>query len=123
MEKLQVYYQTYKNNVFHESLTISFYDFDEQTNTYKQKIILEKNGEKYKIKRLNTLDDIKEFINNLDLTKFNCEKVNTDESYFYIKHGNQTLMANNAEDIRELLDWMQFDEIAKYDLDMYTKCD
>ena len=124
MEKLQIYYQASKTDKNMKSLTISYYDFDEQTNTFKQKIVLEKDHDKYKIKRMyGWLGNIRPFMESIDLKKCNSSQPAPDDAYFYIKYGDQTLTTNNPDDIRSLLDWVKFDEIITYDLSMYTKCE
>jgi hypothetical protein len=124
-DKLQIYYQPAQPNAeAFKSLTISYYEFDEQHRTFKQKIILEKAGEKYKIKRwIGQLGSIKPFLEELDLSNYKSSSVQSDEAYFYIKYGDQTLSTSNREDIKELLKWIRFDEILSYDLSEYKKCD
>ena len=123
LQKLQIYYQPVQTHPdFLESLTISYADFDEQHKTYRQKIVLEKNGEKYKIKRYNgSLGGIKVWLETLDITKYKSTDVNPGDAYFYIKHGDKFMATSNAEDIRELLNWVHFDDILGYDLSEYNK--
>lgn len=124
LNKLQIYHQPIQTNPEHlESLTISYYDFDETHNTYKQKIVLERDGVKYKIKKcVGALGAIKPFLTALDIYKFSSADVNPGDAYYYVKHGDKSLATSNADDIKELLDWARFEEIAGYDLDMYQKC-
>jgi hypothetical protein len=85
---------------------------------------LEKNGEKYKIKRyLGMLGSIRPMLNNLDLTKLKSTGVVPGSAYYYVKFGEQSFATSNADDIKDLLDWTQFDKITKYDLSQYHKCD
>lgn len=123
LQKLQIYFQPVQTNPDHlESMTISYYDFDEERNTYKQKIVLEKDGAKYKIKNVrDNLDEIKSFLESLDISKFNSTDVGNGDAYFYVKHGDQFIATSNADDIRELLDWAKFDEIQGYGLEEYQK--
>lgn len=125
MEKLQIYYQPIQKDLEHlESLTISYYDFDEKTHTYRQKIVLEKGGEKYKIKRwLGQLGAIKPFLNELDLRNYQSSDVNPGDEYFYIKYGEQVLATSKREDIQAILNWCRFDDIIGYDLKEYKKCE
>jgi hypothetical protein len=125
LQKLQIYYQPVQTNPdFLESLTVSYYDFDEEHNTYRQKIVLEKDGVKYKIKHyLGSLNAIRSFIETLDITKYKSSDINSGDAYYYVKHGDKFLATSNLEDIRELLDWARFDEIREYSLDKYEKCE
>lgn len=125
LQKLQIYYQPVQTNPDHlESFTVSYYDFDEGCKTYKEKIVLEKDGAKYKIKNVrDNLDEIKPFLESLDISKFNSTDVNPGDAYFYVKHGDRFIATSNAEDIRELLDWAGFVKIQGYGLEKYTKCD
>ena len=102
LQKLQIYYQPVQTNPdFLESLTISYSEFDEQHLTYKQKIVLEKDGVKYKIKRyVGGLPAIKPWMEPLDITKYKSTDVNPGDAYFYVKHVDKFLATSNAEDIR-----------------------
>jgi hypothetical protein len=125
MEKLQVYYQPIQTNPDHlESLTISYYDFDEKTCTYKEKIVLERGGEKYKIKRyIGHLPAIKPFLEKLDLANYKASDVNPGDRYFYIKYGDKVLATSNDDDIKDILEFIHFDTVLGYDLSEYKKCD
>ena len=125
LQKLQIYYQPKQvNNAPHASLTISYSDFDEMNGTYKKKIVLEQNGEKYKIKQYPTdLAAITSFLEALDLSDFKSSDIDYGASYYYIKYGEHVLATSNPEDIREILDWIRFDEIRAYELIQYKKCD
>lgn len=125
MEKLQIYYQPIQKDPEHlESLTISYYDFEEKTCTYREKIVLEKGGEKYKIKRwLGQLGGIRPFLEKLDLKKYTASDVNPGDAYFFIKHGENSLATSNREDIEDILKFCQFDKVLSYDLSEYKKCD
>lgn len=124
MYKLQIYYQPVQKNHAHlESLTISFSEFNEAQNTFKKKIVLERDGVKYKIKEYpKTLNEIIPFLSTLDITKYNSSDVNKEESYFFIKYDDKTISTSNAEDIKELLEWADFYSILAYDIDKYKKC-
>lgn len=125
MDKLQLYYQPSKNNPDDiKSLSISYYDSNPEDNTYKQKIVLEKNGEKYKIKRcVNKLNEIVPFIDQLSLFNYKDGNVDFEQSYYHVKFGDGVYITNNAEDIRDLLNFMNFDEVMRYDANMYQRCD
>ena len=123
LQKLQIYFQPVQHSEHLESLTISYDDFDETSNTFKQKIVLERDGAKYKIKRwLGALGSIKPFLESLDISKYKFTDVNLGDAYYYVKYGEQFLATSNADDIRELLDWVNFDEIQGYGLEEYQKC-
>lgn len=125
MEKLQIYFQPIQKDPDHlESLTISYYDFDEKTCTYREKIVLEKGGNKYKIKRwLGQLGAIKPFLEKLDLKNYKASDLNPGDAYFYIKYGEQVLATSNQDDIEDILSFCHFDDIIAYDLSQYKKCD
>ena len=125
LQKLQIYYQPKQiNNEPHASLTVSYSDFDEMNGTYKKKIVLEQNGEKFKIKNYPTnFAEVKAFLEALDLSNFKSSDVDYGESYYYIKHGEHVLATSNPEDIREILDWVGFDKIRAYELSQYKRCD
>lgn len=125
MEKLQVYFQPVQTDPEHlESLTISLYDFDEKTYTYREKIVLERGGEKYKIKKWwGQLGAIRPFLEKLDLSNYTASDVNPGEAYFYIKHGDKVLATSKREDIADILEFCHFDKIAAYDISEYQKCD
>ena len=125
LQKLQIYHQPIQTNPDHlESLTISYDDFDDAHNTYKQKIVLERNGVKYKIKRyINSLDAIRPMLESLDLAKYSSTGVKTGDAYYYVKYGDQFVATSDPDNIKELLDWAKFDEILGYDLSEYKKCD
>ena len=124
LNKLQIYHQPIQINPDHlESLTISYSDFDEVRNTFKEKIVLERDGVKYKIKRvMEQLSAIRPALETIDLTKYKSTDVNPGDAYFYVKYGDQTLATSDAENIKELLDLVHFHEIVGYDLEKYEKC-
>ena len=124
LNKLQVYYQPIQRHPdFHESLTISLYDFDEANDTFVQKIVREYLGAKYKIKKeMRGIDSIRAMLSTLDLSKYNSTDISSGDAYYYIKFGDHFLATSNAEDIRDILDFVQFDEIVGYSLDEYEKC-
>lgn len=124
-DKFQIYYQPKENSLEgFKSLTISYYEFDEKHQTYRQKIVLEKDGAKYKIKKyLGAFGAIKPFLQNLALDSYKSSDVNPGDEYFYIKYGDKTIMTSDREDISSILNFARFDEILKYDLSEYKKCD
>lgn len=123
-EKLQIYYEPGDNSEHQfKSLSVKYSEFDEENNTYKKKIVLEKNGEKYKIKQYLDFASIKPFLYSLNLDNYTSSGVQEDSGYFYIKFGEQRFSTSNKEDIREILEWAGFDEILGYELDKYEKCD
>ena len=115
MEKLQVYFQPRQHTpADQQSWSVSLYDFDKENNTYTQKVVLETVNHKYKLKNIkNDLSDILAFLESLDITKYKCSDVNPGDDYYYVKHGDITLATSNPEDIKELLDWMHFDELLQ----------
>lgn len=124
-DKLQIYFQPAADNADGiKSLTISYYEFDIQHRTYKEKIVLEKDGEKYKIKRyMGTLTSILNSLENLDLSKRPKEDVDFTKDYYHIKFGDNAYATNDTEKIRDILDFMHFDKVMKCDLSEYQKCD
>lgn len=125
MRKLQIYYQPVQTNPDHlESLTVSIYEFNETENTYKKKIVWEKDGSKYKIKEVLTdLDFVREKLSVLDIASYKSTDVNPGDAYYFVKHGDLSMATSNPNDIKDLLDWFGFDEIVKYDESRYVKCD
>jgi hypothetical protein len=119
--KLQVYYQPKANSDI-KSLSISYYDFDEQHCTYRYKVVLEKDGEKYKIKKYwgNFPAFLRKF-SQIDLSKYPKTDVDKSEDYFYIKFGNMDYITNHAEDIADILSLVHFYEVLDYDISMYKK--
>ena len=121
--KLQIYYQPAKNeNALMKSLSISYYEFDVEHNTYREKIVLEKDGEKYKIKRYwGTLGSFLPKISKINLSQYPKTEVDLDKEYFYVKFGDQILATNNKEDIADILSIVNFDEILAYDITQYQR--
>ena len=119
--KLQVYYQPAKNSDI-KSLSISYYDFDLQHHTYRHKIVLEKGGEKYKIKNYwGTLNGLLSKFEKIDLQNYPKTEVDKSKDYFYIKMDDHDYMTNSAEDIQDILDLIRFNEVLNYDMSKYKK--
>lgn len=114
--KFQIFYQPNKNQRKRlESFSLSYYDFDMNTNTCKEKIVLEKNREKYKIKReCNEALKITETLEKLDLSKKAKHTVDLNDEVYCVKCGEQNYSTNNSEDIKELLMDLKFDELFAY---------
>ena len=70
MNKLQIYHQPRRNHPdFWDSVTLSFYDYDEEKNTYKMKIVCEIRGQTFKHKELrNDLPVLADKLNQLDFS-------------------------------------------------------
>lgn len=121
MEKYQVYYQPKKNTSDIKSLSISYYDIDEDTKTYRFKVVLERADGKYKIKEywgcLGTVIKLR----GVDMTTLPKRDVDKDDTYFYIKTATHEYMTNNRADIEAILGIVQFDTILKYDISKYYK--
>ena len=119
--KLQVYYQPAKNSDI-KSLTISYYDFDLEHKTFRHKIVLEKGGEKYKIKTYwGTLNGLIPKIESINLQKYPKTEVDKNKDYFYIKMDDCDYATNSAEDIQDILELVQFYEVLNYDIKKYEK--
>ena len=121
MEKFQLYYQPKKNTSDIKSLSISYYDIDDQTCTYRMKIVLERADGKYKIKKY--LGSMGAILNwrKIDMDALPKTEVNKDESYFYIKTATHDYMTNNRDDIAEVLKVVNFDTILTYDINEYIR--
>ena len=119
--KLQVYYQPKANSEI-KSLSISYYDFDLEHHTYRHKIVLEKGGEKYKIKNYwGTLNGLLPKLEKIDLQKYPKTEVDKNEDYFYIKTDDCDYITNSADDIVDILELVQFYEVLNYDISKYKK--
>ena len=113
IEKFQIFYQPEKaKRKGIESFSLSYYDFKEDLSECKEKIVLEKSGKKYKIKRpLESLENLLPVLNNLDLNKYKKEKVNYDDAVYCIKYNDISISTNINEYIEELLAQLRFDDL------------
>lgn len=117
MDKLQIFYQPRRTHPdFWDSVTLSFYDYDEEKGTYKSKIVCEIRGQTFKTKKLcGDLPVFTEKLQKLDLNNHKMNKVASGESYYYIKYGDLAVTTGSADEIRDILDLFNF-EMA---LDMF----
>lgn len=121
MEKYQLYYQPKKNTSDIKSLSISYYDIDDKTCTFRMKIVLERADGKYKIKKyLGSMGSILRW-RNVDISALPQTDADKEQAYFYIKTASHDYMTNNKDDITEILNIVNFDTILKYDISEYTK--
>ena len=119
MNKLQIYHQPHRAHPdFWDSVTLSFYDYDEEKNTYKMKIVCEIRGQTFKHKELrNDLPAIAEKLSRLNFANHSMAKVAPEQSYYYIKYGEVSATTANADDIADILELFDF-QVA---LDMFNK--
>ena len=112
MNKLQIFYQPHRTHPdFWDSVTLSFYDYDEAQGTYKSKIVCEIRGQTFKKKELcSDLPVLAEKLQKLDLTDHKMNKVTPGESYFYIKYGDFDVNTGSADEIKDILDLFNFQQ-------------
>lgn len=117
MDKLQIFYQPRRTHPdYWDSVTLSFYDYNESQGTYKTKIVCEVRGETFKKKEVRTdLPVIAEKLANLVIANRASVKVSSDEAYFYIKYGDLSMTTSTAADIQDVLEQFNFQEA----LDMF----
>lgn len=119
--KFQIYYQPEKGNLEGiKSFTVSYYDFDFEHNTYRRKMVLEKDDQKYKIKEFWGNIGVFKIINAIDFSKLPKDDVDYDKAYFYIKYGDNIYATNNKESIKDILDSLFFDSLLSTDIAKYT---
>jgi hypothetical protein len=113
IEKFQIFYQpskTKRKGI--ESFSLSYYDFEPDMSECKEKIVLEKNGKKYKIKRqFEKLDTLLPVLNNFDLNKYKVDKVNYDDATYCIQYNNDNISTNINKKLEELLSQLKFDDL------------
>ena len=119
MNKLQIFHQPHRTHPdFWDSVTLSFYDYDEEKNTYKMKIVCEIRGQTFKRKELkNDLPAIADKLQKLNLSNRAFAKVAPGESYFYIKHGETSVTTATAAEIEDILELFDF----KQAMDMFNE--
>lgn len=123
--KFQIYYQPEKGNADGiKSFTLSYYDFDEKHQTYFRKLVLEKDGKKYKTKEFwGNLGAILNVIDKIDFSALPEANVNYDKTYFYIKYGDNIYVTNERNPIQNILSGLFFDRLFRTDVDAYeTVC-
>lgn len=110
MNKLQIFHQPHRNHPdFWDSVTLSFYDYDEEKGTYKTKIVCEIHGQTFKHKELRTdLPVIVEKLQHLDLTNRTFAKVAPGQSYYYIKYGDLAVTTGSPDEIADILETFNF---------------
>ena len=101
-----------------KSLTLSFSRLDEETNTYKQKLIAEAKDEsgivqKYKISEFHIgLDKIQEKINAVDFNQsFDKPEHNSTSPIFLIKYDDKKIETSNYNQVKEILELFRFSEM------------
>lgn len=119
MNKLQIFYQPRRTHPdFWDSVTLSFYDYDEAQGTYKSKIVCEIRGQTFKKKELRSdLPVFTEKLQKLDFSDCKMRKVTTGESYFYIKYGDLAVTTGSTDEIKDILDLFDFQQA----LDMFDE--
>ena len=110
MNKLQIFYQPHRTHPdFWDSVTLSFYDYDEAQGTYKSKIVCEIRGQTFKKKALcGDLPVLAEKLQKLDLTDHKMNKVAPGQSYYYIKYGDYAVTTGSPDDIADILETFNF---------------
>jgi hypothetical protein len=113
IEKFQIFYQPSKiKRKGIESFSLSYYDFKPDMSACKEKIVLEKNGKKYKIKRqFENLDTLLPVLNNFDLNEYKVDKVNYDDATYCIQYNNDNISTNSNKKLEELLSQLKFDDL------------
>ena len=119
MNKLQIYHQPHRTHPdFWDSVTLSFYDYDEEKNTYKMKIVCEIRGQTFKYKELrNDLPVFAEKLSKLTLASNLMAKIAPEQSYYYIKYGELSVATADADDVADILQLFDFQTA----LDMFNK--
>ena len=119
MNKLQIFHQPHRTHPdFWDSVTLSFYDYDEEKNTYKSKIVCELRGQTFKRKELrDDLPVLAEKLAKLDFANRSLSKVARAQSYFYIKYGDVSITTGSANEIQDILDLFGFQTA----LDMFNE--
>lgn len=110
MNKLQIFHQPHRTHPdFWDSVTLSFYDYDEEKNTYKMKIVCEIRGQTFKHKEVrNDLPVIAEKLQKLDLSGLPLAKVVPEQSYYYIKYGDVAVTTESTDSIADILEMFDF---------------
>lgn len=112
--KLIFYYEPGCKNPYTRAYTLSFSRIDTESNTYKQKAILQHWSEQksslieYKIKEIKT--DAKKLIEKINKIDFNKSYISekTSDEILYIYFGNKKLIINNINDIYDILSEFHF---------------
>ena len=112
MNKLQIFHQPHRTHPdFWDSVTLSFYDYDEDKNTYKSKIVCEIRGQTFKRKELrNDLPAFAEKLEKLDFANRKFTKIALEQSYYYIKYGDLAITTSSVNEIKDILDLFGFEE-------------
>ena len=109
--KFQIFYQPRKSKRKEiESFSISYYDFDFDSKTYTEKLVLEKGGEKYKIKRCcEGLDELMSILSNIDITTYKeKDDVNMLSEVYCMQCDEHNYSTNDISDIEEILEQIHF---------------
>lgn len=114
MNKLKIFYKpkTDLRDVV-PSFTLSYSEFDFKTGTCKEKLILEQNGEKQKIKNyVNKAAEIESIAKNIDPSLFIQEEYDINEALYCVKYNDDAVFMNDRSKIASLLDSLHFDELC-----------
>lgn len=117
--KFMFYYEPGSKNPYTRSYTLSFSQIDEESNTYKQKAILQHwsdkrgNLEEYKLKEVHIgTDKLMEKINRIDFDKeYSAPK--SGEETIYIYFGDKKIATSNLDEVRDILNDFDFVELCK----------
>ena len=117
--KLMFYYEPGAKNPYTRSYTLSFSRIDEESNTYKQKAILQhwsdkrSNLEEYKLKEVHIgTDKLMEKINRIDFDKVYSAPKSGEET-IYIYFGDKKIATSNVEEVRGILEDFGFVDLYK----------
>ena len=118
VSKLMFYYEPGAKNPYTRSYTLSFSRIDSESNTYKQKAILQhwsdkrSNLEEYKLKEVHIgTDKLLEKISRIDFDKpYSAPK--TGEETIYIYYGDKKIATSNLEEVKEILKDFNFLELC-----------
>jgi hypothetical protein len=117
VSKLMFYYEPAGRNPYTRSYTLSFSRLDPESNTYKQKAILQHwsdkrgNLEEYKLKEVHIgVDKLLEKIEKIDFDKKYSAPESGKET-IYIYYGDRKIETSNVEEVRDILDMFDFFEL------------
>ena len=117
VSKLMFYYEPAGKNPYTRSYTLSFSRLDSESNTYKQKAILQhwsdkrNNLEEYKLKEVHIgVDKLLEKIEKIDFDKeYSAPK--SGEETMYIYYGDKKIATSNIDEVRDILNMFNFFEL------------
>ena len=132
ISKIIFYYEPGNKKKYTSSFTLSFSRINEETDTYKQKVILQHWSEKrnqleeYKMKEVHFgAKQLIEKIQKIDFTK-QYESPKSGEEMLFISYGDKKIYTGDMDAVKEVLDLFQLLELAdithrhyEYIKDMY----